>query len=247
MELFVFLDLDDTIFQTRRKCPANGDITPAAFLKDGSPISFFTEKQRYLFDLLNANTRLVPTTARNKDAFSRACVEAFDYAIINHGGIILNADGSVHQGWLKQIESKTVLLLPALQALEAQVQGFSEAQNIPFKVRLITDFGLTFYLSVKHEYRDNQALKYLLDTVVNPYLKLQNLDFYCHLNDNNLAVLPLFLNKAPAVSYIQQQLDKEHREYLSFGIGDSLTDMGFMKLCDYFITPKNSQIMQQVF
>lgn len=247
MELFVFLDLDDTIFQTQRKCPVNAKVTPAAFLKDGSPISFFTEKQRYLFNLLNANTRLVPTTARNNDAFSRACVDKFDYAIINHGGIILNADGSVHLDWFKQIESKIVLQLPALQVLKEQVQHFAGAKNIPFKVRLITDFGLTFYLSVKHEYQDNHALKDLLDTVVNPYLKLQNLDFYYHLNDNNLAVLPGFLNKAHAVSYIQQQFDRDHLEYLSFGIGDSLTDVDFMRLCDYFVTPNNSQIMQQVF
>lgn len=245
MELFVFLDLDDTIFQTQRKCPEKAKITPAAFLKDGSPISFFTEKQQRLFNLLQAKTRLIPTTARNKDAFYRACVEQFDYAIITHGGIILNADGSLHSQWFELMESKIKPLLPKLQALEKQLQNFANKEKIPYKIRLIEDFGLTFYLSVKHQHRDNQALKLILDNVVNPYLESQKLDFYCHLNDNNLAILPKFLNKAPAVSYLQQQLKQEYKEYLSFGMGDSLTDMPYMQLCDYFITPTNSQIMRQ--
>lgn len=245
MELFVFLDLDDTIFQTKRKCPEDAKITPAAFLKDGSPISYFTEKQRHLFKLLNTKTRLIPTTARNEDAFRRACVEEFDYAIINHGGIILNGDGSVHQGWFEQMESKIQPVLPELETLETEVIQYAERNNIDYKVRLISDFGLTFYLSVKHKQRDNAALKTLLDDVVNPCLAFSSTELYCHLNDNNLAVLPKFLNKAPAVSYLQKQLDEEHEEYLSFGMGDSLTDMPYMQLCDYFVTPTNSQIMKQ--
>ncbi len=245
MELFVFLDLDDTIFQTKRKCPENAKITPAAFLTDGSPISYFTEKQKHLFKLLNTKTRLIPTTARNEDAFRRACVEEFDYAIINHGGIILNGDGSVHQGWFKQMESKIQPVLPELEALEVAVNQYAEVENIGYKVRLISDFGLTFYLSVKHKQRDNAALKTLLDKIVTPYLESSQTEFYCHLNDNNLAVLPKFLNKAPAVSYLQKELDRVYSDYLSFGMGDSLTDMPYMQLCDYFITPSNSQIMRQ--
>ena len=245
MELFVFLDLDDTIFQTKRKCPENAKITPAAFLKDGSPISYFTEKQRHLFNLLNKKTRLIPTTARNENAFKRACIDDFDYAIINHGGIILNRDGSVHQGWYQKIEPQVNAMLPDLKALEAHVQQFANQQQVPYNIRLISDFGLTFYLLVKHQERDKNTLKMLYEQVISPYIESQQLDFYCHLNDNNLAVLPKFLNKAPAVSFLQEQLEKEHKEYLSFGMGDSLTDVPYMQLCDYFITPTNSQIIQQ--
>ena len=245
MELFVFLDLDDTIFQTQRKCPKDAKIIPAAFLMDGNPISFFTEKQQFLFKLLEANTRIIPTTARNQDALSRANVKEYDYAIINHGGIILNADGSVEQSWFQLMQDKSNAVLPLLKALEQKILDFAEKENIPYKIRLIEDFGLTFYLSVKHKNRDNPALKCLLETVVNPYLESEKLDFYCHFNDNNLAVLPNFLNKAPAVSHLQKILKKEYGEYLSFGVGDSLTDMPYMQLCDYFITPTNSQIMRE--
>ncbi len=245
MELFLFLDLDDTIFQTQRKCPPEAKITPAAFLTDGSPISFFTEKQRHLFNLLQANTHLIPTTARNHDAFSRACVEKYDYAIINHGGIILTADQQPDSGWMQHIQAKITPLVPELKALETALQQFATQKNIPYKIRIISDFGLDFYISVKHKHRDNEALKIILDQVVTPYLARQEIEFYCHLNDNNLAILPKFLNKAPAVEYLQKQLLAEHGEFISFGMGDSLTDMPYMQLCDYFITPTNSQIIQQ--
>lgn len=245
MELFVFLDLDDTIFQTKRKCPPNQAIFPAAFAQDGSVMSFFTAKQAKLFTLLSHKTRLIPTTARNHRSFLLANIEQFDYAIINHGGIILNADGSVHLNWFEQIKNLLALAAPDLQLLQQILLVEAQKRNVSFKIRLIEDLGLTFYLLVKHEDRNHAALKVLLTEVIEPYLIEHKLDFYCHLNDNNLAVLPKFLNKAPAVRFLQQELDKQYREYLTVGIGDSLTDIAYMQLCDYFMTPKNSQIVRE--
>lgn len=245
MELFVFLDLDDTIFQTKRKCPEDQPIFPAAFATDGSVMSFFTSKQAKLFKLLNHKTRLVPTTARNQDAFLRTKIDKFDYAIINHGGIILNSDGNVHQGWFQHIKKLLAPVLENLQQLQTLLLAEAIKRNIDFKIRLIDDLGLTFYLLIKHQERDNQALKMLLTEVIEPYLRQYDLDFYCHLNDNNLAVLPRFLNKASAVSFLQKELDQQYSEYLSVGMGDSLTDIAYMQLCDYFMTPKNSQIVRE--
>lgn len=245
MELFVFLDLDDTIFQTKRKCPKDQPVFPAAFAKDGSVISFFTSKQARLFKLLNNKTRLIPTTARSHNAFLLAKIENYDYAIINHGGIILNADGSIHQGWFNHTKQLLEPVVQDLQCLKTVLETEAIKRNINFNIRLIDDLGLTFYLLVKHEDKNHSALKVLLTEVINPYLKQHRLDFYSHLNDNNLAVLPRFLNKAPAVSFLQKELDKYYAEYLSIGMGDSLTDIAYMQLCDYFMTPKNSQIVRE--
>lgn len=208
-------------------------------------MSFFTTKQARLFNLLSNKTRLVPTTARNHDAFLRTKIENFDYAIINHGGIILNGDGSIHQGWFATIKALLEPVLPDLQSLQQHLHSEGLKRGIHFKIRLIEDLNLTFYLLVKHKERDNQALKMLLTDVIEPYLLQHRLDFYCHLNDNNLAILPRFLNKAPAVSFLQKELDRQYPEYLSVGMGDSLTDIAYMQLCDYFMTPKNSQIVRE--
>lgn len=245
MELFVFLDLDDTIFQTPRKCPTDVKLTPASLSKEGFAASFFTEKQYYLFNALKANTHIIPTTARDQKTFLRAtCIEQFEYAIINHGGIVLNADGSLDRQWFQTIENQIAPLLPILKGLEQQVRQFSKIHSIPLNIRLIEDFGLSFYLSIKHEYGHADALTFVNKSVVQPYLEMHGLGFYCHINDNNLSVLPDVINKAPAVAYVQKQLDEHYKDYLSIGIGDSLTDMAYMQLCDYFITPKNSQILR---
>ncbi len=245
MELFVFLDLDDTIFQTKRKCPPETQITPASFSIDGSPLSFFTPKQARLFSLLNRKTRLIPTTARDFQAFQRTHVQQYDYAIINHGGIILNADGSCHLTWFNKMQQQLAKFTDDLHRIEAMLKNEAKKRNIAFNIRLVSDMGLTFYCLVKHKERDNTLLRYLLTYVIEPYLNQQQLDFYCHLNDNNLAILPRLLNKAPAVQFLQRELDTLYSEYLSFGIGDSLTDIAYMQLCDYFMTPKNSQIVRE--
>lgn len=245
MELFVFLDLDDTIFQTKRKCPENQPIFPAAFAQDGSVMSFFTSKQARLFKILNHKTRLIPTTARNHKSFSLTKIEKFDYAIINHGGIILNADGSIHQTWFMMMKGLLDPVLKDLKSLQKMLQIEAIKRQIHFKIRLIDDLGLTFYLLIKHEDRNSHSLKELLTQVIEPHLAQYHLDFYYHLNDNNLAILPRFLNKAPAVKFLQQELNQHYPEYLSIGMGDSLTDMAYMKLCDYFMTPKNSQIVKE--
>ena len=44
MQTYVFLDLDDTILQTRPKCPADEPVQPAAFGRDGQPLSFITDR-----------------------------------------------------------------------------------------------------------------------------------------------------------------------------------------------------------
>jgi hydroxymethylpyrimidine pyrophosphatase-like HAD family hydrolase len=245
MELFVFLDLDDTIFQTKRKCPPDENVIPAAFGKDGSAMSFFTPKQARLFKLLNDKTRLIPTTARNYSSFLLTHIKQFDYAIINHGGIILTADSAPHPIWFNKISQQLKTVKPQLEALQNHIQQETKKQNRPLRIRLIEDFGLTFYLVIKYEERHYQPLDELLKTIVEPYLKKENLDFYCHLNDNNLAVLPGFLNKAHAVNFLQQELKTLYHDYISFGMGDSLTDMPYMQLCDYFMTPSNSQIVKE--
>src|SRR5689334_914937 len=98
MQTFVFLDLDDTILQTRPKCPAGEPIHPAAHGRDGQPLSFITDRQRALLDLFAAAT-VIPTTARNHDAFRRVRLLFTGHAILDFGGVILRPDGTPDPGW----------------------------------------------------------------------------------------------------------------------------------------------------
>ena len=69
---------------------------------------------------------------------------------------------------------------------------------------------------------------------------------HCRLlqNGNNLAVLPAWLDKAHAVAHLQQHYRAQYGAILSIGMGDSTSDLPFMRHCDYLLTPAESQITQ---
>src|SRR5258707_6855351 len=99
MRIHVFLDLDGTLFQTRPKCPPGVDLTSAALRRDGTPLSFMTQRQGRLLELLRSADSVIPTTARNLDAFRRVHLPFPSLAILNFGGLILLPDGSPDREW----------------------------------------------------------------------------------------------------------------------------------------------------
>ena len=62
-----------------------------------------------------------------------------------------------------------------------------------------------------------------------------------HLNGNNLALLPPGLSKRAATAYLLERF-REAGEVLAIGVGDSASDLPFMRLCDVWVTPSDSQI-----
>ena len=56
------------------------------------------------------------------------------------------------------------------------------------------------------------------------------------------------MSKEAAVTYVQEQLreESEDQELLTLGLGDSLADVAFMNLCDFALTPGDSQLMHAV-
>ncbi|OZA72329.1 MAG: sucrose-6-phosphate hydrolase, partial [Sphingomonadales bacterium 39-62-4] len=63
-----------------------------------------------------------------------------------------------------------------------------------------------------------------------------------HRNGNNLAFLPPWLNKRDAAQYLIENARASDDDLLVIGIGDSHSDVGFMDLCDYAMTPTTSQL-----
>ncbi|MDO9353946.1 MAG: hypothetical protein Q7T55_09635, partial [Solirubrobacteraceae bacterium] len=63
--LFVFVDLDDSLFSSARKCAPGEVLQPAALLKNGATISFTNARQRALLAWLDRGATLIPVTARS--------------------------------------------------------------------------------------------------------------------------------------------------------------------------------------
>ena len=63
MQNYIFLDLDDTLFQTLRKCefgPDDPALEVRAHLPDGTPNSFATRKQQWLWQWLQKDFKILP-------------------------------------------------------------------------------------------------------------------------------------------------------------------------------------------
>jgi hypothetical protein len=235
------LDLDDSILQTRRK--KDGDkLIPAAFGKDGEPLSFMTPAQAFLVETLSRDFDLIPVTARNRDSFLRVKISFKHGAILNFGGTILKPSGETDKAWLNQISPKAGKANSLLQDALSAGNRLKEEKKLKAKLRIIGDDGLSFYLVAKTEHDRLDELSYLKKELEKDFSS----EAIVFLNGNNLSLMPKYLDKGPATEYfIKTYLlsgAAERDELIILGLGDSFSDAGFLALCDYQIIPQGSQL-----
>lgn len=242
MKKFLFVDLDDTLFQTPKKCRAEQALEPAAYLKDGTPCSFTTPRQRAFLAFAQQDMTLIPATARNADAFKRVDLPFSSYAVLDYGGVVLQPGGAPDAGWLALMRADMHAALPGLREAMRAIDDFQLKAGLPARARLIEDFATPFYVVVKDHEARAERLEAIEREVLLPWLEGDGKDYFIHRNGNNLAVLPNALNKARAVSYLRAELESEHGPILSFGMGDSRSDARFMAACDYAIVPSGTQL-----
>ena len=239
---FLFADLDDTLFQSLEKCGGQDGLRPAAFLKDGNPISYTTEAQRAFLAFAQDGMTMIPATARNLNAFERVDLPFTSWSVLDYGGIVLRPDRSVDQEWLAHMQGAMRAALPGLNELAALIDAWAERTGFGGRARLIEDFATPFYLVVKDPHKIAENLEPIEREVVAPWIADGGRDYFIHRNGNNLAILPNALNKSHAVAYVTAKLRAEHGDILTFGIGDSKSDARFMAACDYAIVPRRTQL-----
>lgn len=240
---FLFVDLDDTLFQTPQKCGVEKNLHPTAYLKDGSACSFSTPRQRAFFELMHREMVLIPTTARNRDALERVDLPFSSYSIIDYGGIILKPDRTLDNNWLEIICTDMEQALNGLKEAIEIIDTYSSSIGLKGKARLIEDYATPFYIVVKDPDRKAERLEWIEREALRQWINTRiGQDFYIHRNGNNLAVLPKTLNKARAVQYLSKKLQKEYGEIITFGMGDSRCDAQFMAACDYALIPSGTQL-----
>lgn len=231
----VFVDLDDTLFHSRRKLGDDGE--PAATGRDGLPLSFMGPKQRALLDWLACMGEVVPTTGRNLEAYGRVTLGFAGAAICSFGGVIVHPGGAIDAPWHARVAAQAA---PCRRALAATAEGIAGRARGDVRARVITDAGIDLYVSVKHGAGDAAALAALAADLRREVPE----GWSVHCNDNNLAVLPPHLGKHRAVAYYLDEVIREPA--LSVGVGDSLSDAAFMARCDFALTPSRSQLLAAV-
>jgi len=240
MKPYLFLDLDDTIFQTRRKCPSETDLRVAASSRDGNPLSFMTSSQQTIFKLWSEMMYVIPTTARSLDAFRRVHLKFEHGAILDYGGVILKQDGTLDYEWDTTIRQQVQASRSCMNDVMVAIKEYAVTKLLSISIRIISDYNMDLYIVIKQPDADISILRELHAECVMP---ITPAEFYVHFNDNNIAVIPRFLNKANAVKYlIDCHLRPANDLLVTLGMGDSLSDLDFMGMCDYLITPSSSQI-----
>jgi len=233
-----FIDLDDTIFQTNRRIQPDDSFRVGSLDSKGKPLSFLTPKQQKFVDWLFQHADVVPVTARPIEGLKRVQMKFEHGAICSFGGTILKPNGEIDQDW-HTIQSTVLASLGDLienmpDLLIQTAKGLGDVRSWT-----VEENGIKLYSYVKQNspHIDHMFLKDIVEKLPTK-IKAQ---FYMHLNGNNLAVIPKSVTKQHAVERYLKTYDP-HSERFILGYGDSLSDFGFLANCDWFGTPKNSQI-----
>ncbi|ESQ73957.1 hypothetical protein [Asticcacaulis sp. AC402] len=235
----IFTDLDDTLFQTERKCPdgsAQG-LRLMSRLADGSPSGYATLRQDHMLGWLRMG-QVIPVTARSRAVLARVDIEQAP-AICGNGGCILDSAGEVDRDWHDHL----VMLArngDAVEDVDACLMGGLARTRDPaaFRHWVAAENGLKQYIVIKSNRDEGEVLA----EVERDLAALVPAGWRVHRNDNNLAYLPPWLNKRYAVKYLLDRLRRDTPDTPVIGIGDSLSDAGFMDLCDLAMTPTPSQL-----
>lgn len=244
----VLCDLDDTLFQTKRKMLTETLQTPVevgAYDRALEPRSFMSQEQSMLVAWLLESAELIPVTARGTEETARVALPFRSWKVMTHGAVIASPDGTVNRIWQDHIVS-------ALSAMEAQLVSYRQTLSDALEraglnawCRMNHEYdGVPVYFVMKH--RDSTQIQELYAFNDTMQQQLDTRDFYIHANGNNIAWIPHCIQKGHAVAWLLAHLRDTRGPFPVMGLGDSLSDFSFMQHCDWFGMPARSQFTDAI-
>jgi hypothetical protein len=234
-------DLDDTLFRSLRKHPGTDGLIRVTTATNGHH-GHMNPAQRGFFASLRATGAIIPVTARSTDAFARVHLDfGTRRAILANGAVVLDEHGAPDQDWLAHTARIGRRMAPLMRDMLALVRAkFGQAA----RTWIVEEYGAPVYLCVKMNSADEGAVKDGILTAQGLLIGGYDLSgMWSHLNGNNLAFIPCGISKREACVHLIDRLGDRNGAPL-IGIGDSVTDLPFMGLCDYLVTPCGSQIAE---
>ena len=129
----ILIDLDDTLFQTARKMPQGAERHTATLDVDGQPNGYMSAVQKSFVEWLLVSADVVPVTARSVEAYSRVQLPFTAGAVCSHGGVILQADGSLDRDWHGQMSEALAAYQTRLPALSAATLAIGEEMGFSLR------------------------------------------------------------------------------------------------------------------
>ncbi|AAF11765.1 hypothetical protein [Deinococcus radiodurans] len=242
--ILAFADLDDTLFQTLRKLPGHGRaaLTPATVNTRGEAHSYCTPAQTALLDLLTAGAvTVIPVTGRDPAAMRRVTLPFRSWRVLDHGLTILTPAGELDSEWAAQVQAHLTPLQGTLTALTADMRAHADALGCRLTVHRAGD--LPFMTVIKHPDADPEALAALQtrwEAAVDDTDGTHPLHVIA--NANNVSLLPRAPGKAQAVRWLRER--HFPGAVLTLGLGDSVSDLPFLRECDFAVTPAQGQLLR---
>ena len=269
-ELLILTDLDDSLFSTLRKIPLHLRDKATLAAKAANTVagkdSFMTARQSAMVEWMDL-TRCVPVTARGTEAYSRVAL-AFGgpAAIVANGAVMLDKDGAVNAVWAARVATILQPLQAQLLQLPEILQKLAAQRSLDIRSWTVMEpsCGAAYVVAKCNDDTDGAGLDKLLDDIkahlanctagedsvsANAVADSQTDDladgwadnWRFHINGNNLSLTPAGISKAIATAWLLETLRKD-KELLTIGVGDSSSDLEFMRLCDAWLTPTGSQL-----
>lgn len=150
----VFSDLDDTLFQTRRKMVdelALEPYRPGALDRSMQARSFMTEEQSMLVDWLLKHADFITVTARRTEEIGRVTIPFHSWAIVTHGAVILTPEGKPDEEWKAQMLMSLSDYRDQLLTMQRDITSLMETRGIQGWARINYEYDNTpVYLVMKH-------------------------------------------------------------------------------------------------
>lgn len=233
----VFVDLDDTLFRSKRK--AVGELGRlVATKRDGSPYSYISPQAERFFDWLRRADRVIPNTARTIAEIKRVDLPFTDYRICALGGAILDPNEQLDAQWDGIVRDGLAALELNPSTLAARLEpAVSEVGAV---VRVVREAGREVYLSIRHPARNDAALAEVAPRVA----ALIGADYRLRQATSDLVVRPRCIGKEVAQAWLRT--NRLEAGALAIGVGDRLDDADFMGACDFAVTPPTSDIWARI-
>ncbi|MBZ9749770.1 hypothetical protein K7W42_02715 [Deinococcus sp. HMF7604] len=225
-----FSDLDDTLFQTQAKCPPDADLALAAHHTVAARQSYTTGPQRQLIDVLQAaGGCLIPVTGRTPAAVARVQLLFAAEVICDHGATVLEPDGQVSAEWAARIQ--TLLADGAVLRVQAALGALAAQHECTLSTHEVDRAAYMHVL--KHPQRgDLRAAYHAVRALGLPGLTVIA-------NPSHISLLHAGVTKAAAVAFVRARYPAH---LLTLGLGDSLSDLPFMRTCQFWLTPTGTQL-----
>ena len=235
----IFADLDDTLFQTKRKMSEPAEKHRLASCATNGRHSYMTVAQAATVEWLLKTTRLIPTTARSSGVLARTTLPFTDFKICSNGGAIITPDGAHDAAWAERVAEISTRHNKAFSALQHAVAPLQNQEGLCSWIVYEQNTPIYFVAKINSE-----TVMTVLDEAEERCRKIVGSDLVFHRNDRNMSFTPEGLTKIDAVEEMLKRLPNADKRPI-WGMGDSMSDIPFMQICQMMVIPSDSQIAKK--